>query len=178
MSRLGQNSREARQSYRAYKAANREDWKEIGFVTTTVMVAAEEKDLVLAEMEVRKFEKLCELADDKNTDKQVLTLMSTRNMSKLPISQELEQLLESVENHSKKTAIEQLLDDCKRYKNKYRGLEAQYENVKDEDTKLQMLAKAVAYTGLAAALYRLARETANFYPAKSVFGAQEKEGLG
>jgi hypothetical protein len=177
MNKFSMSVAELRQSYRKYTRSNREDWADLGFRNITCFVHDDERAVVLAELEVRKFEAMVAMAENPKTGDDKLQLMSRRNMTALPAPGDLSLLKKEVAVSTVRQELEGLIDIAQNYIKRYRGIEANYDKVEDERKRIVMAAKAVAYSGACGAQLRLVRELLKAAPLKddTIFGMREVE---
>jgi len=157
---------------RAYMKAHREGWAELGFRGISVMVHDDERAMVLAEIDVRRADKLVAITEAIHTDQSTLKNIARRNMPKLPSIGELDVLRsQAAACKDKKLAIAQVNIGDFMVK-KQQALLTLFGETKDRATKIQIAAKGVAYTSAAAARYRLAQTIVEYAPTGNrVFGA-------
>lgn len=174
------NARETlRQTNRQYTRSNRANWEELGFRTFTCLVHDDERQEVLAELEIRKCDAMVAMAESPKTPPEKLLVMSQRNMTTLPLKGELSTLAAAAENSKAKTEVLKLLDIAKQYVRRYRGIENMYEKAGDAGKKVEMAAKAVAYSAACAAQIRYAKVLLDNAPNRdeTIFGAREQVDL-
>lgn len=169
------NARETlRQTNREYTRSNRANWEELGFRTFTCLVHDDERDLVLAELEIRKCDAMVAMAENPKTPPEKLLIMSQRNMTTLPSKGDLAAIVQQAEDSKAKVDVLKLVDIAKQYIRRYRGIENTYDKAGDTGKKVLMAAKAVAYSAACAAQVRLAKVLLESAPKRdeTIFGAR------
>jgi hypothetical protein len=73
-----------KKSNRDYMQAHRDEWSSLGFRSITYMVHDSERDLLLAELDVRRCDKLIAIATSRSSDGEVIERLARRNMPKSP----------------------------------------------------------------------------------------------
>lgn len=166
-----------RQTNRGYMKANREDWAELGFRNFTCLVHDDEREEVLAELEVRKCAALVAMAENARTPEPRLRILARRNMNKLPSSGDLSELTIMAQATKEAAQIEAVIDIARNYAKRYRGIEGQFDKATDDKKRMVMSAKAVAYSAASAAHARLARAMITAAPMRdtSIFGMKGEE---
>ena len=163
-----------RQTNRAYIKANRQDWADLGFRSMTALVHDDERAEILAEIEVRKCVALVAMAENPKTEPDLLRILSRRNMTQLPSGGDFVELLELSKGTTAEDDIAKSVDIARNYVKRYRGIEAQYNKVQDDDRKTTMAAKAVAYSAATSAHLKMARVLLEKAPNRdqTIFGAR------
>lgn len=136
-----------------YVKKNRQEWASLGFRQVGAYCHDDDRELVLALLEVHKGLRLVKMAETLD-DVGVLVNMSRRNLTPVAIEDAMKPA--DYEDSVDARDIAELIDSGKAYLKKLRGIEAAYPEAVDEMVRLRMGAKAVAYSALAMAYFRLA----------------------
>lgn len=155
---------------RQYTNSNREQWKALGFRMLTTQVHDEERELVLAELEVRKFQRMAMMAEDTETDPGTLFKLGTRNMSKIPAKADREAALKAAANSRAKSEVVHFLEQCRHFLRKHTGVKNNYDSEAPYNQRVRMEAKGVAYANLTAAYFKLAKVRLAHAERTSIFG--------
>ena len=172
---FGKTKEDARQEIRQYVKTNREDWKELGFRTLSAMVHDEDREYLLADIDLMKSNRMVIMAEDSKTDQDTLILLSRRNITRLPSVGDFEKVESEASDSTEAATITSHLSNSKTFCNKFRGLDRNYHQITDNDRRVRAVAKAVAYSAMAAAYFRLACVVFDTAPKveKKVFGDGE-----
>lgn len=168
--KLGMTEDDARATERKYTKSNRDQWGALGYRMLSAKVHDEERLLILAELEVRKFQRLAHIAEDKETDNATLYRIATRNMAKAVSTAKRKKAEEEAEHSRAKREVLHFLDQCRHYGRKYHGVKNNYDPEAPYDTRVRMEAKGVAYANLAASYYKLAQVRLEHAGRTSIFG--------
>jgi len=140
-----------------YRKANRAKWTDLGFRQIGSLVHDEDRELVLAELEVRKFDRLLKQAFDKRTSPSVMYEISQLNMTKLVTAPEQRKLYEM--RHDTPTHIKRQINWCKEQAdiamNKRRSAQAALTGKKEPSNAVILYAKMVTSNNLVCAYWRL-----------------------
>jgi hypothetical protein len=176
MNRLGLGPDEPAAYSRQATAANRETWAEMGFRNFTTKVHDNDRALVLAELEVRKFARMSLLTEDKNTDQSVLRIIASRNMYKRPDKTEIDACAKRAENSKERDRVIYFLKESTHYHRKYTNVKNNYDPEAKYAARIRMEAKAVAFMNTSVAYYQLAELTMQHGEMLSIFGVVPDRG--
>lgn len=140
------------------KTTNREQWAKLGFGSIGGQVHEEDRQLILAELDMRKAERLLAMALHKATPLDTLSLISGRNMNKLPSAadcQAFNDLLKTSKERVRLTSLMQTVDYAIK---QYRALEVSYSQLVIYESQVKAAAAMVSYANVAAAFFRYAAE--------------------
>jgi hypothetical protein len=163
-----------KQSNRDYMKAHRDEWSSLGFRSITYMVHESERELILAELDVRRCDKLVELTTKRGVPFEVVERISRRNMPKSPGEGALLELKAAVDESSAKKEAQEMIDIGVHLLKKQKGLVALFGRETDRVKRIKIAAKGVAYSAAAAARFRLARAIVDYAPHRpvSIFGIE------
>lgn len=164
----------AKKSNRDYMQAHRDEWSSLGFRNITYMVHDSERELVLAELDVRRCDKLVALAEDKATDSAMVSRLSRRNMPKSPEQGTINKMrAEAADSTAGKDAV-LTMDIAAHMLKKQAALVTLFGKTTDREKRTRIAARGVAYSSAAAARYKLARALLDYAPPRptSVFGIE------
>lgn len=158
------------QKSRAYNKSNRSTWKQLGYRMLAAQVHDEERELVLAELDVRKHQRMVLMAEDEATANTTLYAIATRNMAKLPTTDERRAIMEEANHSRAKADLLGYIEQSRHYGRKHHGVRNNYDPEASYDTRVRMEAKGLAYANLSAAFYRLALVQLDHAERTSIFG--------
>ena len=103
---------EKRLANRIHTQNNRETWKKLGFRMTTTSVHDDDRALILAELEVRKFIRLAITAENDDTGTNTLRVIALRNVNKLPKKGEIDHVRTKAKNSTAQKDVELYIRQC------------------------------------------------------------------
>lgn len=156
MNEIAKSMADRRREARQYSKTNRAEWESLGFRYITVLCHDSEREIMLAQMDMRKFEKMIGMAENPATTDDTIKALSRKNLTKVPTAAEIKVAAEGGGYTKYRSQIAELVENARYYVKKYHGLESAYESTASIATKLRVEAKAVAYSGAANACIRLA----------------------
>lgn len=170
MNKIGFTEDDAKASRRQYTKVNRDVWKELGFRALTAKVHDLDRELVLAEIEVRKFQRMVDLAEIDTLELNLARTLGMRNMARAPSKKERAKIREDAENSKAKGEIIHFMDQCTYYLKKFNGINSTFDSEAPYDKQTRMQAKGVSYNNLAVAYYKLGVVRLEHAEKTSVFG--------
>lgn len=170
MPRMSLTADEARHKRRMYTRENRELWKQLGFRMLSAPVHDDERGEVLAELEVRRAQRLADHATAKDTGIATLVQIGRRNLNKPKSPREMKEFLKDHERWINFAEIEHCINEAKQAHTVYRNSRTNVDATTDEVVKQRLFAKEVAYGNLVAAWFKLAQARADASEPKTVFG--------
>lgn len=161
MPRLSLSANEKKAKRRNYTRENRELWKKLGFRMLSAPVHDEDRELILAELEVRRALRQAGAANDPDTHVSILIQIGRRNMSPSPVSQVMKDFLEKNARKDNFYEIEEAVNEAKAAQQVFRNSRTNIDRTEDDLKRQRLFAKEVAYGNLAAAWWRLANVRAD-----------------
>lgn len=171
--RLGLTEDDRTATSRAYTRSNRDVWKTLGFRMLSTAVHDDDREVILAEMEVRRHQRLVMLAEDNNTSTKTLHTIAIRNMTKPPTKADRDALLEESKRSKARVEVQHFLEQCRHYLRKFVNLQNNYDPDAPYERQVRMEAKGVAFANLGAAYFRLASVRINQAESTSIFGLKD-----
>lgn len=163
-----------REDQRAYQRKavhkHRAEWRDLGFRPFSTTVHDDERELIMAELEVRRFIKLVELAENEATSVDMLHKIGMRNMIKLPKKADRDKLKSKIPNSVARKRIEDILERSVLYAKKFHGVDLKYDPDMPFDMRVRLEAKGTMYNNLSAAYFKLAKELLAYAGNATVFG--------
>lgn len=175
--RFGVTPEDRTERWRDYTRKNRDTWKELGYRMMSTLVHDDDREIVLAELEVRRCFKLVELAESSN-DMPTLHNIAMRNMMKRPKTKERERIKKLASNSKAEKEILHYLAQSVTYGRKHTGVENNFDKDADVATRTRMEAKGVAYANLSAAFFHLAKVSVEYAEKRSVFNVRDTPPVG
>jgi len=172
--RFGDTDIENKAAFRHYTQTNREVWKSLGFTLINTRVHELDKELVLAEIAVRRQLQLVRMAEDKETPMLTLRNISLRNMESRIDKAERAKLLEEAANSEAKKDIALALEKSAHYIKKHTGVQNNYDAEAPFEQRTRLEAKGVSYNNAAVAYHRYAQALLDHAAQTSVFGVGEE----
>jgi hypothetical protein len=165
---------ESRKVNRQYMKAHRDEWLALGFRSVTALVHDSERDLMIAELDVRRCDRLIIIADDKTTDLGVLQSLASRNMPKPPEEGTIQAIREEAEDSTARADILATLDSAERMLKKQAALITLFGRTTDKSMRTRVAARGVAYSNAASARIKRARAVLDYAPGRptAVFGIE------
>lgn len=173
--RLGFTEDDARAAGRKYTADNRQLWKSMGFRMVSAQVHDEDRLLVLAELEVRKYQRMALISESDETSADMLHKIALRNMLKPPSKEEREATFTATAKSRARKEVQHFLEQCRHYLRKHTNVKNNYDPEAPYNSRIRMEAKAVSYMNLGTAYYRLAVTRLEHAGNTSVFGLRGEE---
>jgi hypothetical protein len=178
MERFNRLKPEEQQSRRKqYTRDNRELWKQLGYRMMSSLVHDDEREEVLAELEVRRCMKAVDMAEDKTASSNTISRLGSRNINAAPTLKEMGTFKRSdqLKNALNMADVEFCVDNAMAAMRSFQGCMNAENRSDDETVKWRMYAKQVAYGNLAAAWWKLAQVRFKNGDKKSVFMAREPD---
>jgi hypothetical protein len=162
----------AKKSNRDYMQSHRDEWSSLGFRNITYMVHDSERELVLAELDVRRCDKLIAIAEDKRTAMAIMESLARRNMPKSPLEGTIVGMKEEASESTSEKEVLATMDIAANMLKKQAALITLFGKTDDRDQRTRIAARGVAYSSSASARYKLARAILDYAPPKprAVFG--------
>lgn len=158
---------------REYLKRNREVWKKLGIRSMTTMVHDDDRSVVLADIEVRKHQRLVQMAEHDDTPSSILDIISKRNAIVPPTGTEIEEAEKLAKNSKEKRDVKFYLAQALHYRRKHTGLENNFDPEAAYAVRLKAAARSISYCNLSAAYYRLAKCLLEAGGKATVFGVKE-----
>jgi hypothetical protein len=160
-----------------YTRDNRALWKDLGYRMLSSMVHDDDREEVLAELEVRRCLKALEMAESSASNTATISHLSSRNISPSPSEREMKEFIRSpeFENCHNAADIEYCVDHAITARRSYQALILAEPRTSDGEAKWRLYAKQVANGNLASAWWRLAMVRFERSDKKSVFMAKAGE---
>ena len=169
--KLLMDDEERKADSRKYTRDNRETWKKLGFRMLGAQVHDEDRNVVLAELEVLKHLRMCQLADNPDTDAYTLWMVGQRNMAKIPSKEARRKLTEAALNSKGAAKINASLDTCKQHVRKATNARNTFNEAEgDHDKQVVQQARYTSHMNTASAYFRLAQAQLEHADKVSVFG--------
>ena len=154
--RLEDKVKKQKRMYNA-KISNRADWAVLGFGGISGQVHNDDRALLLAELDMRKAERMLVMALSPETSSEQIHMLSTRNMNKIPTAVDVEVMHKTAVSSVVKQRLLDLLGTVDYATRQYRALEVSYVKMSDFYDQLRATAQAVAYANVASAFFRYAQ---------------------
>lgn len=163
----------ARRANRDYMQSHRDEWSNLGFRSITYMVHDSEREFILAELDVRRCDKLIEIAERRGSNP-LLEPLSRRNMPKPPTEGTLAAMLTEAADSTVFKDVLALMDIADRMLKKQAAMILLFGRTADRDKRTRIAARGVAYSSAAVARYKLARALLDYAPHRplAVFGIE------
>jgi hypothetical protein len=157
-----------------YTRDNREIWKQLGYRMLSTMVHDDDRDEILAELEVKRCLRAQEMAEDKSSGTTTISHLSSRNISPSPMEKEMKDFMktDAFKNCHNADEIEFCIEKAVSARRSYQGCINAEPNTPDGESKWRLYAKQVAFGNLASAWWRLAMVRYDKAEKKSVFMAK------
>ncbi|MDJ0827783.1 MAG: hypothetical protein QNJ16_20030 [Rhodobacter sp.] len=168
--KLGVTEDDQAASWRAYNQSNREVWKTLGYRMVTSMVHDADREVILSELEVRKYQRMVMIAEDLKTSDEELYTIATRNAAKTPPLGDRKDTMEGARNSKQKQQIKHFVEQSRHFARKRVNLENNYDPDAPYSQSIRLQARALAYANLSAAYYKLANLLVETSEQKTVFG--------
>lgn len=168
--KIGFTEDDSKSRHRQYTKKNRDLWRGLGFRMLTAQVHDDDRDLVLAEMETRKCQRVAAIAEDGASTVDTLQDIASRNMAANPGKDERKQLVKDAKTSAAKREVSHFIEQHDHYRRKHTAINNKFSKDYPYETQVRMQAKGVAYINLAAAYFRLARARIDHAAQKHVFG--------
>lgn len=139
------------------KLANRAEWAVLGFRSISGHVHDDDRVLMLAELDMRKAERMLLLALNKKTPNDVINNLAGRNMSKIPEKVDIAAFTTAMVGSAQIKRLESLLETVDHAVKHFRSLEIAYHTIEDYYEGIRATSKAVAYATVAASFFRYAQ---------------------
>lgn len=173
--KIGLTEDDARAAGRAYLSDNRDIWKKLGYRMIGSQVHDDDRRLVLAELEVRKFQRLAMTAEAEDTEVEILHLISLRNMAKPPTKEQRTAAMDATAQSIARKEVQHFLEQSRHYLRKYTNVHNNYDKDAPYESKVRMGAKGVAYLNLGTAYYKLAVERLEHAGKTTIFGLRGED---
>ena len=175
MAKLGLTIDDTRSQWREYTESNREAWKALGFRMLTGQVHDDDRALILAEMEVRKWQRLASVAEDKDTSIKTLSQISLRNVNKVMNPDDRKDIKAEAEKSTAKREILHFLAEGQHCLHKHTGIRSNYDAEAPSDKRIRLEARYIAYANLSSAYFKLAKVRLEHAEKTSVFGLRGED---
>lgn len=173
--KIGLTEDDTRANYRQYTKGNRGIWKSLGFRMLTSQVHDEDRELILAELDTRKWQRMALTVEDAETSNNILHTIATRNMAKPPSKEDREAAFTESANSRARKEVQHFLEQARHYIRKHTNVKNNYDHEADYAKRVRMEAKGVAYMNLGVAYYRLAVVRLEHAGRSSVFGLRGED---
>ena len=173
--RFGTNVLANRADYRKYNSENRKVWKDLGFRQCSSQVHDDDREVMLAQMEVLRYERLALASEDDGTPTETLATIATRNMYSPPSKEELRDLHERAVKSKARQEIQDLVESCRHFLRKYTNVKNNFDPEAEYSKRIRAEAKGLAFMNLAIAYHRLGVAKLHHAGATSVFGMKDED---
>jgi len=162
---------------RQYTRDNRKLWAELGYRMLSTLVHDDDREEVLAELEVRRALKAHEMAMDKSAKVATISHLASRNINPAPTEKEMKDFLRSPEfqNCNNADEVEFCVEHAIVAKKRYHACLNAQSHTEDGEPMWRLYAKQVTNGNLASAWWRLSQVRFERAEKKSVFMAKADE---
>jgi hypothetical protein len=159
---------------RQYTRDNRALWKDLGYRMMSTLVHDDDREEVLAEIEVRRCLKAYEMAMDKASNTATISHLSSRNITPAPTEKQMKEFLrsEDFKNVTNADEVEFCVEHAIVAKKRYQACINAQAHTEDGEPMWRLYAKQVANGNLAAAWWRLSQVRFQNGDKKSIFMAR------
>ncbi len=140
-----------------HKLNNRAVWAKLGFNAMTGVVHDDDRQLILAEIDMRKAERMLAIATNANSGNDIISTLAARNMPKLPTVPAIAAFDTVISTSAERVRLVSLITTMDYALRQFRALEVSHYKITDYYEGIRATALAVAYANVASAFFRYAQ---------------------